>query len=133
MSRGAVHRDPAARQRLLDAQRRESAALASVFSANQGVARALDRRQTALQKADRHIEECRNQQRDRRVELVRISGLERAALLMAIPVAELKEALRASRVVENGKAAHPAEAAPNPQPRRARIHGRSSYASSSDS
>ena len=88
--------DERARARLRDAQRVESDAVACVHAAaiNRGVAQAkLD---TVIAKHQVAIDQAEHTLSKAQAHLVSVSGIERAALLLEVPVAALRAAVRAA-------------------------------------
>jgi len=102
--------DEHARERLRAAQQRESAAVAAVYAANDNVAAAQRRLAEAIVAHEHTINDATKRLQHAQAELVAVSGLDRAALLLAEPKTALRAACktandRPSSTVSTGRTA----------------------------
>jgi hypothetical protein len=92
-------RDGRARERLREAQQQESRAVASVCAAGDRLSRARAKRDAVYVTATVKVERAEADLDSARASLVQVSGLDRAALLLGLDVAELRRSVgsRSSR------------------------------------
>jgi hypothetical protein len=84
-------RDVRVRERMRAAQQQEGAALAGVCVAMEQLRRASARRDTVVAAATAVVDRAQAAVEAAHAEVVRISGIERAALILAMDVAELRK------------------------------------------
>jgi hypothetical protein len=84
-------RDSRTRDRLLEAQQLEAEALADVCAAQEDLNKACLKRDTALAAASARVDEAQGAVELAQTALVRVSGLDRAALLLAIDATTLRK------------------------------------------
>lgn len=94
-------RDVHARQRLREAQQQETRAVATVWTAQQALAKACAKRDAAVAAATVAVDRAQASVADAQAALVKVSGLERAAVLLGTEVTDLR------RSVNNGRRADP--------------------------
>src|SRR5437879_13818348 len=87
--------DPRARQRLREAQAVESRAVAAVYAAEAKLGTAITKRDKAHATAQLCVAEAGDVLDRARADLVSVSGVDRAALLLAIGKPELRRSLAA--------------------------------------
>lgn len=85
--------DPRARDRLREAQAAETRALATVCAAETKVASAIAKRDKACATADSWVADANSVLAVARADLVSVSGVDRAALLLGISKTELRRSL----------------------------------------
>jgi hypothetical protein len=88
---GRMPRDVRARERLREAQQREAEAVAAVCAANHALGKARAKRDDALTAANAAVKRAQQAVDAARGELVKVSGLERTALLLGINPSELRK------------------------------------------
>jgi len=86
-------RDVHARERLRDAQRAESGAVAAVYTASGALERAFAKREAAVAAANATVDRARAVLATAQAELVRVSGLDRAAALLGATKIELRRTI----------------------------------------
>lgn len=84
-------RDDHARNRLQRAQQLESEALADVYVARENVTKACSRRDAAIAVATARVEHAQRAAESAEEALVRVSGLDRAALLLGVETTTLRK------------------------------------------
>jgi hypothetical protein len=84
-------RDVRARERLREAQQQEAQALAVVCAAQDALARTCAKRDAVLAAANGKVGQARAGVESAQGALVRVSGLDRAALLLGLDPAELRK------------------------------------------
>jgi len=92
-SRAPMPRDVHTRERVRDAQAAEAAAVTAVCTAQAALARQIGRRDRAIAAADATVHAAVSALADRQAGVVKVSGLERAALLLGVSKAELRRAI----------------------------------------
>ena len=92
-------RDVRARERLREAQQKESRAVAAVCAAGDALGRACAKRDAVYTTATVKVERAEAELDSARASLVQVSGLDRAALLLGLEAAELRKSVasRSSR------------------------------------
>lgn len=88
---GRLPRDVRARERLREAQVQEAGAVAAVCAAQQRWSQAREKRDAALAAADAVVERAQAALEAAQSDLVGVSGLERAAMLLGIGTSELRK------------------------------------------
>ena len=90
--------DERARHRLREAQQKESEAVAAVHAADAAKEAAQTKLDVLVRQHQSRIETAEEQLNLAKAELVAVSGLERAAALLDLPVKVLRSAVRAANV-----------------------------------
>jgi hypothetical protein len=85
--------DGPARERLREAQQREAAAVAAVFAAQGALQKACAKRDSVLASASEVVDAAQDVVAAKQAALVKVSGVDRAALLLGLAVPELRKAL----------------------------------------
>jgi hypothetical protein len=84
-------RDDRARSRLLEAQQLEAEALTDVYAAQENVTKACVKRDAAIAAAEARVEDAERAVESAKGALVRVSGLDRAAMLLAVEATTLRK------------------------------------------
>jgi hypothetical protein len=84
-------RDVRARERLREAQQQEAQALAAVCAAQEALAKTCAKRDAVLAAATAKVDQAQAGVESAQDALVRVSGLDRAALLLSLNPAELRK------------------------------------------
>jgi hypothetical protein len=84
-------RDSQTGDRLLEAQQLETEALADVCAAQEGLSNACLKRDAALAAANARVDEAQSVVEAAQAALVRVSGIDRAALLLAVDATTLRK------------------------------------------
>jgi hypothetical protein len=93
----AYPKDARARERLRLAQQREAQAVAAFFAAAKRVAAEESKRVDALSKYQASVDAANDKLDEARAQLVQVSGVERAAILVAESTATLRSAAKSRR------------------------------------
>ena len=84
-------RDARTRDRLVEAQQLEAHALAGVCAAQEGLSRACAKRDAVVARANVAVEQARATVESAQAVLIRVSGIDRAALLLAVEATALRK------------------------------------------
>jgi hypothetical protein len=88
---GRLPRDVHARERLREAQRQEAHMLAAVYAAEGVLARAHAKRDAALAATSAVVQHAEDQVATAQAALVEVSGVHRAAILLAVDPSDLRK------------------------------------------
>jgi hypothetical protein len=88
---GRMPRDTRTRERLREAQRRETESVAAVCAANETLQKACAKREAALAAATAAVDDAQGVVETAQAALVNVSGLDRAALLLGVNSTELRK------------------------------------------
>lgn len=99
---GRLPRDVRARERLREAQLQETEAVAAICAAEEALRKACAKRDAAVAAASATVDRARASVESAQVALVRVSGLDRAAVLLGVDTATLRKVVGAGtgRVVQ---------------------------------
>lgn len=104
-------RDVHARERLRAAQRQEAQAVARVVTAQDGLGRAIAKRDSIVATADQSVQRAQRALAIAQRALVETSGLDRAAVVLGIGRGQLRKFINAAAAVDTAREPH-ADAAP---------------------